>query len=93
MFFRKSPENFWNLIAAKYAASPIADVAAYEKKIEKLKSYLSLEDVVLDIGCGTGTQCGDLAGNVKQSNRGQSNRGQTDISLKHEVIGIRLTFL
>jgi len=21
---------------------------------------------VLDIGCGTGTQCGDLAGNVKQ---------------------------
>ena len=66
MFFRKSPENFWNLIASKYAASPIADVAAYEKKIEKLKSYLSPEDVVLDIGCGTGTQCGDLAGNVKQ---------------------------
>jgi ubiquinone/menaquinone biosynthesis C-methylase UbiE len=27
---------------------------------------LSPEDVVLDIGCGTGTQCGDLAGNVKQ---------------------------
>jgi ubiquinone/menaquinone biosynthesis C-methylase UbiE len=27
---------------------------------------LSAEDDVLDIGCGTGTQCGDLAGNVKQ---------------------------
>lgn len=66
MFFRKSPEKFWNLIASKYATSPITDIAAYEKKIEKLKSYLSPEDVVLDIGCGTGTQCGDLAGNVKQ---------------------------
>jgi ubiquinone/menaquinone biosynthesis C-methylase UbiE len=66
MFFRESPEKFWNLISSKYAASPITDVAAYEKKIEKLKSYLSPEDVVLDIGCGTGTQCGDLAGNVRQ---------------------------
>lgn len=66
MLFRKSPEKFWNLIASKYAASPIADIAAYEKKIEKLKSYLSPGDHVLDIGCGTGTQCDDLANSVKQ---------------------------
>ena len=66
MFFRKSPEKFWNLIASKYAASPITDIAAYEKKIEKLKSYLSPENHVLDIGCATGTQCDDLASNVKQ---------------------------
>lgn len=66
MLFRRSPEKFWNLIAAKYAASPIADIAAYQKKIEKLKSYLSSEDYVLDIGCGTGTQCDDLANNVKR---------------------------
>lgn len=66
MLFRNSPEKFWNLIASKYAASPISDIAAYEKKIEKLKSYLSPENHVLDIGCGTGTQCGDLANNVKQ---------------------------
>jgi ubiquinone/menaquinone biosynthesis C-methylase UbiE len=66
MIFKKSPEKFWNLISAKYAASPISDMTAYETKIEKIKSYLSPEDVVLDIGCGTGTQCGDLAGNVKQ---------------------------
>ena len=66
MLFRKSPEKFWNLIASKYAASPISDRPAYETKIEKIKPYLSPEDVVLDIGCGTGTQCGDLAGNVKQ---------------------------
>jgi ubiquinone/menaquinone biosynthesis C-methylase UbiE len=66
MLFRKSPEKFWDLISARYAASPISDRSAYETKIEKIKSYLSPGDVVLDIGCGTGTQCGDLAANVKQ---------------------------
>jgi len=66
MIFKKSPEKFWDLISTKYAASPISDMTAYETKIEKIKSYLSPDDVVLDIGCGTGTQCGDLAGNVKQ---------------------------
>jgi ubiquinone/menaquinone biosynthesis C-methylase UbiE len=66
MLFKKSPEKFWDLISARYAASPISDIAAYETKIEKIKAYLSPEDVVLDIGCGTGTQCGDLAGHVKQ---------------------------
>jgi ubiquinone/menaquinone biosynthesis C-methylase UbiE len=65
MLFRTSPEKFWNLIAQKYAASPIADVAAYKKKIEKLKTCLSSQDYVLDIGCGTGTQCNDIANNVK----------------------------
>ncbi len=64
MLFRKSPEKFWNLIASKYAASPISDIVAYDKKIEKLKTYLSPENHVLDIGCGTGTQCDDLANNV-----------------------------
>jgi 2-polyprenyl-3-methyl-5-hydroxy-6-metoxy-1,4-benzoquinol methylase len=65
MLFRTSPEKFWNLIAAKYAASPINDISAYQKKIKKIKSYLSSEDYVLDIGCGTGTQCDDLANSVK----------------------------
>ena len=66
MLFKKSPEKFWDLISARYAASPISDRKAYETKLEKIKACLSPEDVVLDIGCGTGTQCGDLAGHVKQ---------------------------
>ncbi|MES9991590.1 MAG: class I SAM-dependent methyltransferase [Candidatus Thiodiazotropha sp.] len=66
MLFRKSPEKFWNLIASKYAASPIADETAYQKKIKIIKSYLTSGDRVLDIGCGTGTQCDDLANRVKQ---------------------------
>ena len=66
MLFKKSPEKFWNLIASKYAASPIPDRPAYETKIQKIKTFLTPENVVLDIGCGTGTQCGDIANNVKQ---------------------------
>ena len=66
MIFKKSTEKFWDLISTRYAASPISDRTAYETKIERIKSYLTPEDVVLDIGCGTGTQCGDVAGYVKQ---------------------------
>ncbi len=66
MLFRKSPEKFWDLISSRYAASPISDLVAHETKIEKIKTYLSPTDILLDIGCATGTQCDDLAGNVKQ---------------------------
>lgn len=66
MLFKKSPEKFWNLIANSYAASPIADKTGYESKIEKIKTYLKHDDLVLDIGCGTATQCGDIADHVKQ---------------------------
>jgi len=66
MIFKIFPEKFWDLIATRYAASPIADMAAYKVKIEKIQSYLSPDDMVMDIGCGTGTQCMDLSGDVKQ---------------------------
>ena len=66
MLFRTSPEKFWNMISSSYAASPIKDRAAYEKKIAHLKTYLKPEFAILDIGCGTGTQCMDLAGKVTQ---------------------------
>jgi 2-polyprenyl-3-methyl-5-hydroxy-6-metoxy-1,4-benzoquinol methylase len=66
MLFKTSPEKFWNLIASKYAASPIQDRQAYEIKVQKIKTYLTPANVVLDIGCGTGTQCGDIADKVKQ---------------------------
>ena len=66
MLFNTSPEKFWNLIAKKYAADPIADLPAYETKIKTLKTYLEPEMNLLDIGCATGTQCADLSGSVKQ---------------------------
>ena len=66
MLFKNSPEKFWDLISSKYAASPISDKSAYETKITKLKTYLTPAMSVLDVGCATGTQCGDIANNVKQ---------------------------
>lgn len=66
MLFKNSPEKFWNLISSKYAASTISDRSAYETKMAKLKTYLAPEMSVLDIGCATGTQCGDIANNVRQ---------------------------
>ncbi len=79
MLFKKSPEKFWNLIASKYAASPVPDRPSYETKIQKLKNYLTPDKVVLDIGCGTGTQCRDIAGNVKQV---------TGIDISHKLLAI-----
>jgi len=64
VLFNTSPEKFWNLIAKKYAADPIADRQAYEIKIDKLKTWMKSEMTVLDIGCATGTQCGDIADSV-----------------------------
>ncbi len=66
MLFNTSPEKFWNLIAKKYAADPIADRQAYEIKIDKLKTWMKPEMTVLDIGCATGTQCGDIADSVQK---------------------------
>lgn len=66
MLFNKTPERFWNLIASRYAASPIADKPAYERKIASLRQRLQADMSVLDIGCATGTQCGDIATSVQR---------------------------
>ncbi len=46
--------DFWDRIAAKYAAQPIADPAAYEEKLARLRSLVGPTDRVLEVGCGTG---------------------------------------
>ncbi|MEM6782101.1 MAG: methyltransferase domain-containing protein [Pseudomonadota bacterium] len=46
--------KFWNKIAPKYAAKPIADEQAYQKKLEITREYLKPDMEVLEIGCGTG---------------------------------------
>lgn len=62
----QNAENFWDKIAAKYAKSPIADMDAYSYTLERTRSYLSPEDSVLEIGCGTGSTALLLAGDVRQ---------------------------
>ena len=47
--------KFWDRIAARYAAKPIADLAAYERKLEITRNYLRPDMEVLELGCGTGS--------------------------------------
>lgn len=47
--------KFWDRIAAKYAQQPIADEAAYQKKLQITRDYFRPDMTVLEIGCGTGS--------------------------------------
>ena len=50
-----APSAFWDRMADKYAAQPVADQAAYEHKLAETRKHLSPEMNVLEFGCGTGS--------------------------------------
>ncbi len=55
---------FWDKVAEKYAKSPIADMDSYTYTLGRTRSYLSPDDKVLEVGCGTGSTALLLAGDV-----------------------------
>jgi ubiquinone/menaquinone biosynthesis C-methylase UbiE len=57
--------RFWDRIARKYAADPIADPAGYETTLKRVQDLLSPDDDVLEIGCGTGSTALRLARGVR----------------------------
>lgn len=57
--FRKA--RFWDRIARKYAADPIADMPGYEATLRRVQGLLSAEMNVLEVGCGTGSTALRLA--------------------------------
>lgn len=59
-------DKFWDKVADKYAASPIKDMHAYEQTMELTRRYLSKEDRVLEVGCGTGSTALLLAPSVQE---------------------------
>ena len=46
---------FWNHLAERYSQQPVEDPEAFDRKIAVTKSVMTPQDVVLDIGCGTGS--------------------------------------
>jgi 2-polyprenyl-3-methyl-5-hydroxy-6-metoxy-1,4-benzoquinol methylase len=47
--------KFWDAIAEKYAAKPVENVSAFERKQAITREHLTPSSVVLEIGCGTGS--------------------------------------
>lgn len=47
--------RFWDRIAKRYARTPVADEAAYQRKLEITRGYLRPNMEVMEFGCGTGS--------------------------------------
>ena len=58
--------RFWDRLARKYAADPIADEAGYERSLEAARRHLNAGAQVFEFGCGTGTSALKLAPGVSR---------------------------
>lgn len=47
--------KFWNRIATRYSRHPVANEAAYQKKLEVTRNHFRPEMEILEFGCGTGS--------------------------------------
>ncbi|MDH3279560.1 MAG: class I SAM-dependent methyltransferase [Gammaproteobacteria bacterium] len=47
--------KFWDKIAERYSKQPIADQAAYQKKLQVTREYFRPDMEVFEFGCGTGS--------------------------------------
>jgi ubiquinone/menaquinone biosynthesis C-methylase UbiE len=53
--------TFWNEKAESYAAQPVSDPEAFDRKTAVTRALIEPGHTVLDIGCGTGSFCLRLA--------------------------------
>ena len=74
--------KFWDKIAKRYAKSPIADEAAYQKKLEVTRDYFQPDMQVLEIGCGTGGTAMSHAPYVKHIRATDISSKMIDIAKK-----------
>ncbi len=58
-------EKFWNRMAEGYSKQPVADEAAYQKKLQITREYFPADSEVLELGCGTGSTAIEHAPYVK----------------------------
>ena len=59
-------ETIWNLLANNYDESEEPFRKIHVTNLNKTKKYLNKGDMVLDLGCGTGTQALEIAADVKE---------------------------
>jgi ubiquinone/menaquinone biosynthesis C-methylase UbiE len=75
-----STAPFWDGIARKYAASPVANMDAYRATLDRTRAHLSPTDRVMEIGAGTSSTALHLAPHV-------GTYLATDISAEMVAIG------
>jgi len=80
MTARATDATFWSNTARKYAASPIRDMAGYQKTLARTRSYLKATDTVLELGCGTGSTALLLAPNVSHIIASDLAQGMIEIA-------------
>jgi ubiquinone/menaquinone biosynthesis C-methylase UbiE len=78
-------EKFWNKIAGRYAKRPIADLEAYHAKLEATKACLKPDDVILDVGCGTGSLALELSACVSEVHAIDLSREMINIAKRKAV--------
>ncbi len=49
------PSKFWDVMARRYAKSPVSDEKSYQQKLEITRGYLTPDMKVMEFGCGTGS--------------------------------------
>ena len=71
--------KFWDGIARKYSRTPIRDLESYEYTLGRTRSYLSEQDKILELGCGTGSTALLLASSVAHVTASDFSEGMLDI--------------
>ena len=84
-----TPASFWDKHAESYSRRPIADEAAYRKKLEVTRGYFQPQTEVIEIGCGTGSTAIAHAPYVKRIRAVDVSSGMLEIARKKaEAAGI-----
>ena len=58
-------QKFWDKQAKRYDYSERQFAPVFKEVVSRTKSYLTIDDKVLDFGCATGTKTIELADSVK----------------------------
>jgi ubiquinone/menaquinone biosynthesis C-methylase UbiE len=76
----KTPQQFWDKIAPRYARNPIRDEKSYQKKLAVTQEYFRPDWSVFEFGCGTGSTALIHAPHVKHIVATDVSRSMLDIA-------------